>query len=74
MICGGLVSATAIAETGEQSKSTYKTKVVEEVVVQGRYVVNDRLDTATGLGLTLQETPQSFSIMTFQRIEDQDLR
>jgi outer membrane receptor for ferric coprogen and ferric-rhodotorulic acid len=74
LICGGLAPATAIAETGQQSKSTYKTKVVEEVVVQGRYVVNDRLDTATGLGLTLQETPQSVSIMTFQRIEDQDLR
>jgi outer membrane receptor for ferric coprogen and ferric-rhodotorulic acid len=74
LTCGGLASATAIAETGQQSKSTYKTKVVEEVVVQGRYVVNDRLDTATGLGLTPQETPQSVSIMTFQRIEDQDLR
>ena len=42
--------------------------------VKGAYVVNDRLDTATGLGLTLQETPQSVSIMTAQRIEDQGLR
>ena len=47
---------------------------IEEVVIYGSYVVNDRLDTATGLGLTLQETPQSVSIMTFQRIEDQNLQ
>jgi outer membrane receptor for ferric coprogen and ferric-rhodotorulic acid len=47
---------------------------IEEVVIYGAYVVNDRLDTATGLGLTLQETPQSVSIMTFQRIEDQNLQ
>lgn len=49
-------------------------KRMEEIIVERVYVVNDRLDTATGLGLTLQETPQSVSIMTFQRIEDQDLR
>jgi len=55
-------------------KGSEKPLGMEEVVVQGLYVVNDRLDTATGLGLTLQETPQSVSIMTFQRIEDQDLR
>lgn len=48
--------------------------LMEELVVQGSYIMNDRLDTATGLGLTLQETPQSVSIMTFQRIADQDLR
>ncbi|MFV0279114.1 MAG: TonB-dependent siderophore receptor, partial [Parahaliea sp.] len=46
---------------------------LEEVIVTGRYTVNDRLDTATGLGLSLQETPQSVSILTFQRIEDQNL-
>ncbi|MGE0625573.1 MAG: TonB-dependent siderophore receptor [Pseudomonadales bacterium] len=48
--------------------------LVEEIVVRGEYVINDRLQTATGLGLTVQETPQSVSIVTFQRIEDQDLR
>lgn len=47
---------------------------IEEMVVRGTYVVNDRLQTATGLGLTVQETPQSVSILTYQRIEDQDLR
>ncbi len=47
---------------------------IEEIVVRGTYVVNDRLQTATGLGLTIQETPQSVSILTYQRMEDQDLR
>ncbi len=47
---------------------------IEEVTVTGNYTTNDRLDTATGLGLTLQETPQSVSVMTYQRIADQDLR
>ena len=46
--------------------------MLEEVLVQGSYVT-DKLDTGTGLGLSLHETPQSVSIMTFQRIEDQNL-
>lgn len=50
-----------------------KDEPLEEIVVTGAYTINDRLDTATGLGLTLQETPQSVSIMTEQRIADQNL-
>lgn len=46
---------------------------IEEIVVRGAYTVNERLDTATGLGLTVQETPQSVAIITYQRIEDQAL-
>ena len=46
----------------------------EEIVVTGKYTINEQIDTATGLGLTLYETPQSVSVMTSQRIEDQDLR
>ena len=46
----------------------------EEMVVTGKYTINEQIDTATGLGLTLYETPQSVSVMTSQRIEDQDLR
>lgn len=48
--------------------------VLEEVVVHGAYTTNDRLNSATGLGLSIRETPQSVSVMTFQRIEDQNLR
>lgn len=44
-----------------------------EIVVTGTYTLPDKIDTATGLGLTIQETPQSVSIMTAQRILDQNL-
>ncbi|BFM06066.1 TonB-dependent siderophore receptor [Halioxenophilus aromaticivorans] len=46
---------------------------LEEVVVEGKYLVNEQLDTATGLGLSRQETPQSVTILTAQRIIDQNL-
>lgn len=47
---------------------------VEEIVVTSRFTTNDQLDTATGLGLTLYETPQSVSVVTAERIADQNLR
>jgi len=65
-------SSVAAEKTG--SNPTEKATAVEEVVITGRFTTNDRLDTATGLGLTLQETPQSVSVMTYQRIADQNLR
>lgn len=37
----------------------------------GKYTVNETIDTATGLGLSLLETPQSVSVVTAQRIKDQ---
>lgn len=43
------------------------------IIVTGRYTLPDAIDTATGLGLTIRETPQSVSIVTAQRILDQDL-
>jgi len=46
---------------------------LEEIVVSGSYTISETIDTATGLGLTLQETPQSVSVMTEQRILDQAL-
>lgn len=45
----------------------------DEIVVTGRYTLPDKIDTATGLGLSVQETPQSVSIVTAQRILDQNL-
>lgn len=59
-------SATVIAE--EQSS-----KAVERLEVKGSYTVNEVVDTATGLGLTLRETPQSVSIITEQRMRDQNI-
>jgi outer-membrane receptor for ferric coprogen and ferric-rhodotorulic acid len=44
-----------------------------DIVVRGTYTLPDRIDTATGLGLTVRETPQSVSIVTAQRILDQNL-
>ncbi|WP_041523646.1 TonB-dependent siderophore receptor [Gilvimarinus agarilyticus] len=46
---------------------------IEEITVTGKYAVEQTLDTATGLGLTLQETPQSVSILTFERMQDQNI-
>ena len=48
-------------------------KKVETITVRGQYTVNETIDTATGLGLTLLETPQSVSVMTAQRIQDLDI-
>lgn len=45
----------------------------DDIVVNGTYTVPDRIDTATGLGLTVRETPQSVSVVTSQRILDQNL-
>ena len=44
---------------------------LERIEVVGKYTVNENIDTATGLGLSLLETPQSVSIITAQRIADQ---
>jgi outer-membrane receptor for ferric coprogen and ferric-rhodotorulic acid len=44
-----------------------------EILVTGKYTLPDKIDTATGLGLTVRETPQSVSIITAQRILDQNL-
>ncbi|QYK00672.1 TonB-dependent siderophore receptor [Shewanella psychrotolerans] len=46
---------------------------IEKMTVTGKYTVSRTIDTATGLGLSLQETPQSVSIMTAERIQDQAL-
>lgn len=45
----------------------------DSIVVTGTYTLPNKIDTATGLGLTIRETPQSVSVMTAQRILDQNL-
>ncbi|MXO67154.1 TonB-dependent siderophore receptor [Altericroceibacterium endophyticum] len=59
------------AETGTSSGTSEAQD--DEIIVNGRYTLPDAIDTATGLGLTIRETPQSVSIMTAQRIRDQNL-
>jgi outer membrane receptor for ferric coprogen and ferric-rhodotorulic acid len=59
-----------IAGAGNETQDTAGE---DEVLVTGRYTIPDKIDTATGLGLTVRETPQSVSIVTAQRILDQNL-
>ncbi|MBU2114507.1 MAG: TonB-dependent siderophore receptor [Gammaproteobacteria bacterium] len=60
--------AAALADVAKQDE-----QAVETITVRGQYTVNETIDTATGLGLTLLETPQSVSVMTAQRITDLDI-
>lgn len=53
--------------------ATKDENAVETITVRGQYTVNETIDSATGLGLTLLETPQSVSVMTAQRIQDLDI-
>lgn len=67
------MSPLAAAAQTEGSVASEAPVAVDEVVVTGRYTLPNRIDTATGLGLTVRETPQSVSIVTEQRILDQNL-
>ena len=62
-----LLAVPAAAQTADDAQPQ------DDVVVEGRYTIPDKIDTATGLGLTVRETPQSVSIITAQRILDQNL-
>ena len=57
----------------EQSTTDTNTQNIEKISVKGKYTVSKTIDTATGLGLSLMETPQSVSILTAERIQDQAL-
>lgn len=46
----------------------------DQIVVTGSYTTSDKLGSATGLNLSLRETPQSVTVMTAQRMEDQAIR
>lgn len=65
------MAAFADEETANNSQN--KDQTIEKITISGRYTVNENIDTATGLGLTLRETPQSVSILTAERIQDQAL-
>lgn len=66
-------SATEDATASQQSSADAAPEGDEDVIVTGTYTLPNRIDTATGLGLTVRETPQSVSIVTAQRIIDQNL-
>ncbi|WOC25123.1 TonB-dependent siderophore receptor [Pseudoalteromonas sp. N1230-9] len=61
-------SAFAAEQTNEK-----ETDLIEKITVNGKYIVNENIDTATGLGLSIRETPQSVTVFTAERIRDQDL-
>lgn len=62
------LSLNALAQDADTEKDD-----VETVTVVGKYSVNEKVDTATGLGLLISETPQSVSVITAERIQDQAL-
>lgn len=63
----GAMAAPAMAQTAPTDGPE------DAIIVTGTYTLKDKIDTATGLGLTIRETPQSVSVMTAQRILDQNL-
>ncbi len=65
-----LLSNSAFAAEQTNKKET---DPIEKITVNGKYIVNENIDTATGLGLSIRETPQSVTVFTAERIRDQDL-
>lgn len=65
-----LLSNSAFAAEQTNKKDT---DPIEKITVNGKYIVNENIDTATGLGLSIRETPQSVTVFTAERIRDQDL-
>lgn len=70
---GGALAVYAMPAAAQVAEETGGGNGEDAIVVTGRYTLDDKIDTATGLGLTVQETPQSVSIVTAQRILDQNL-
>lgn len=68
-----LGSAYALSAMPAMAQAPAEEPGSDEIVVTGKYTIDNKIDTATGLGLSVQETPQSVSIMTSQRILDQNL-
>ena len=77
LLLGGALAAFSVpaaAQTApDQNQPTEEAPGEDEILVTGTYTLPNRIDTATGLGLTVRETPQSVSIVTAQRILDQNL-
>jgi len=83
-LCGLVMSGTTFSAEADQSESTpaattskntakkSTVSTVEEVTVTGTYTARS-MNGATGLDMTLRETPQTVTIMTSQMIEDKGL-
>ena len=71
LLCSSILSI-ALAPTA-QAQENDQSADGSTIIVTGKYTLSDQIDTATGLGLTIRETPQSVSVITAQRILDQNL-
>ncbi|EKE87080.1 TonB-dependent siderophore receptor [Idiomarina xiamenensis] len=67
------MSSLAAGQQDSNQKNNTEDNNIERIEVVGKYTVSRSIDTATGLGLTLRETPQSVSLITDERIKDQHL-
>ena len=54
-----MVTGMVAAEESTEESTVNNRQNIEEIVVTGSYIIKDRIDTATGLGLAPRETPQS---------------
>ena len=75
LLASAAISVAAPALSHAQTVETAPNAEAEgdPIVITGSYTLSERIDTATGLGLSLRETPQSVSVVTAQRIIDQNL-
>jgi outer-membrane receptor for ferric coprogen and ferric-rhodotorulic acid len=72
LLLAGCATMCVAVPAGAQSQDDETTKL-DTIVVTGRYTVDQQIDTATGLGLSVRETPQSVTVITQQRLRDQNL-
>ncbi len=63
-----------VAPAQAQATAPVDATETDQIIVTGSYTTNEKLGSATGLGLSIQETPQSVTVMTAQRMEDQAIR
>ena len=80
VLCGVVISGSAFAAEITQSEpaisnsksAKVKKPKVDEVIVTGSYTTQS-MNGATGLNMTLRETPQTVTLVTSQMIEDKGL-
>lgn len=72
LLAGNVAAQTAGSDPSRPAEQEAQGN--EDIVVTGSYTTNHSLSSATGLNLTLRETPQSVTVMTAQRLEDQAIR
>lgn len=74
LAASGAAHAQAPADDRGNQSARDRGDASDDIIVTGSYTTNDKLGSATGLGLSIQETPQSVTVMTAQRLEDQGIR